>query len=196
MKFLLSDEFEKNADQLVKAVFGEKAEYVSVRIVEGSEKAELIILTNGMKKYHVLVHDFYIRTPQSTLCRSEQCTSESTIANAEYLSFMVELFGEAYAEAYEEWIFAEEVKMIDQLREAECKEEVNLAKALCEVEHMTNTAYFASEDEKEQYQNALTWRAREERQISIENSFDAIINKILHLREERLTNLELIKRAV
>lgn len=196
MKFLLSDEFEKNADQLVKAVFGEKAEYVSVRIVEESEKADLIILTNGVKKYHVLVHDFYIRTPQSTLSRSEQCTSESTIANAEYLSFMVELFGEAYAEAYENWIFAEEVKMIDQLREAECKEEVNLAKALCEVEHMTNTAYFASEDEKEQYQNALTWRAREERQISIENSFDAIINKVLHLREERLTNLELIKRAV
>ena len=177
-------------------MFGEKAEYVSVRIVEESEKADLIILTNGVKKYHVLVHDFYIRTPQSTLSRSEQCTSESTIANAEYLSFMVELFGEAYAEAYENWIFAEEVKMIDQLREAECKEEVNLAKALCEVEHMTNTAYFASEDEKEQYQDALTWRAREERQISIENSFDAIINKVLHLREERLTNLELIKRAV
>ena len=196
MKFILSAESEKNAEKLVNAVFGQKAEYVSVRIVEESEKADLIILTNGVKKYHVLVHDFYIRTPQSTLSRSEQCTSESTIANAEYLSFMVELFGEAYAEAYENWIFAEEVKMIDQLREAECKEEVNLAKALCEVEHMTNTAYFASEDEKEQYQNALTWRAREERQISIENSFDAIINKVLHLREERLTNLELIKRAV
>ncbi len=196
MKFLLSDEFEKNADQLVKAVFGENAKYVSVRIVEETERADLIILTNGTKKYHVLAHDFYIRTPQSTLCRSEQCTSESTIANTEYLSFMVELFGEAYVEAYEDWIFAEEVKMIDQLREAECKEEANLTKALCEVEHMTNTAYFASEDEKEQYQNALTWRAREERQISIENSFDAIINKALHLREERLTNLELIKRAV
>lgn len=195
MKFLLSDEFKKNAGQLVKAVFGENAEYVSVRLIE-PEKAELEILTNGTKRYYARIHDFYVYTPQSTLQRSEQCISESTVANTEYLNCMAEIFGEQYAEAYEEWIFEEELKLIGQLRDVECKETNNLRKELCEAEYMTNTAYFASEDEKEQYHNSIVWRVREKRQIAIENSFNDIISKVLHLREERLTNLDLIKKAI